>query len=79
MHNSQYVTNQFGAQIPVRDLLTNLRRMFAVKFFNSSQDEDHGDPWLQNPTLLKEKDELGHMSLVHNMFVKNFCIELHPL
>ena len=73
------MTNQFDVRIPVRGLHTNLRWMLAEKFFNSSQDEDHGDPWLQNPTLLKEKDELGHMSLVHNMFVKNFCIELHPL
>ena len=26
--------------IPVRDLITNLRRLFAAKFFNSSHDED---------------------------------------
>ena len=54
--------------------------MLAAKFFSSSYDEDHEVTWSQNPKvyktqqLLQEKDELGHMSLVHNMFVKNFCI-----
>ena len=32
---SQYVTNSF-AQIPIRDSLTNLRKMLAAKFFTSS-------------------------------------------
>ena len=27
--------------------------------------------------LLQEKDELGHMSSVHNMLVKNFCIDVN--
>ena len=36
MHGSQYMTNQFDAQIPVRNLLTNLRKMLVAKFFNSS-------------------------------------------
>ena len=40
MHDSQYVTNQFDARIPVRDLITNLRKMLAAKFFSSSHDED---------------------------------------
>ena len=53
MHSSQYMTNQFDARIPVRDLLTNLRKMLATKFFISSQDEDHKTPWLQNPTVYK--------------------------
>ena len=53
MHDSQYVTNQFDARIPVRDLLTNLRKMLAAKFFNSSDDEDHKAPWLKNPTVYK--------------------------
>ena len=44
MHGSQYVTNQFDAQIPVRGLLTNLRNMLAAKFFSSSHDEDHEAP-----------------------------------
>ena len=34
---------------------------------------------VQTQQFLQEKDELGHMSLVHNMLVKNFCIELHQL
>ena len=50
---SQYVINQFDARIPVRDLLTNLRKILAAKFFNSSHDEDHETPWLQNPTVYK--------------------------
>ena len=44
MHRSQYVINQFDARIPVRDLLTNLRKILAAKFFNSSHDEDHETP-----------------------------------
>ena len=58
MHGSQYVTNQFDAQILVRSLLTNLRKMLATKFFNSSHDEDHETPWLQNPTVYKHSSFL---------------------
>ena len=36
MHDSQYMTNQFTTQIPVRGLLINLRKMLAAKFFSSS-------------------------------------------
>ena len=53
MHGSQYVTNQFNARILVHGLLTNLRKMLIVKFFNSSHNEDHETPWLQNPTVYK--------------------------
>ena len=53
MHDSQQVTNQFDARIPVRGLLTNLKKMLAAKFFSSSHDEDHETPWLQNPTMYK--------------------------
>ena len=53
MHGSQYVTNQFDMQIPVRGLLTNLRKMLVAKFFSSSHDEDHETPWLQNPMVYK--------------------------
>ena len=81
MHGSQYVTNQFNAWIPVCGLLTNLRRMLAAEFFNSSHDEDHKAPWLQYPTVYKHNSFLNRkmnlgMSLVYNMLVKNFCIEL---
>ena len=34
---------------------------------------------VQTQQFLQEKDELGHMSLVHNMLVKNFFIQLHQL
>ena len=37
MHDSQYVTNQFDAWIPIRGLFTNLRKMLAAKFFSSSR------------------------------------------
>ena len=53
MHGSQYMTNQFDVRILVCDLLTNLRKMLAAKFFNSSHDEDHETPWLKNPTVYK--------------------------
>ena len=52
MHGSQYMTNQF-ARIPVRDLITNLRRMLIAKFFSSSHDEDHEVTWSQNPMVYK--------------------------
>ena len=53
MHGSQYVTNQFDVQIPMRGLLTSLRKILVVKFFSSSHDEDHEATWLQNPTVYK--------------------------
>ena len=53
MHGSQYVTNQFDTRILVRNLLTNLRKMLAAKFFSSLQDEDYKAPWLKNPTVYK--------------------------
>ena len=53
------MTNQFDARISVRNLLTNLRKMLIVKFFNSLHDEDHKNPYLQNPTVYK-----------HNSFFK---------
>ena len=56
MHDSQYVTNQFDAWIPVYDLLTNLRKMLAAKLFNLSHDEDHKAPWSQNPKVYKHKN-----------------------
>ena len=40
----------------VRGLLTKLRKMLAAKFFNSSHDEDHKAPWLQNPTMYKHSN-----------------------
>ena len=70
------MTNQFDIRIPVRGLLTNLRKMLAAKFFSSSHDEDHETPWLQNSLvtklydvqtqqLLHKKDEPGkNFSLV---------------
>ena len=43
-------------QIPVRDLITNLRKILAAKFFSSSHDEDQEAPWLQNPTMYKHNN-----------------------
>ena len=34
---------------------------------------------VQTQQLLEEKDELGHMSPVHNMLVKKFCFDVHQL
>ena len=59
MHNSQYMTNQFNVRIPIRCLLTNLKKMLATKFFSSSHDEDHQNPWLQNPTVYKHSGFLN--------------------
>ena len=56
MHGFQYVTNQFDVQIPIRGLLTNLRKILAEKFFSSSQDEEHEIPWSQNPTVYKHNN-----------------------
>ena len=85
MHGSQYVTNQFDVWIPVRGLHTNLRRMMAAKFFSSSTQWRSRNSLITKPygvqtqQLLEEKDELGHMSSVQNMLVKNFCTEVHQL
>ena len=85
MHDSQYVTNQFDVRIPVRGLHTNLRRMMAAKFFSSSTRWRSRNSLITKPycvqtqQLLEEKDELGHMSSVQNMLVKNFCTEVHQL
>ena len=49
----------------VRDLITNLRKMLAAKFFSSSHGDDLEVAWSQNPTVyntqqfLQEKEELG--------------------
>ena len=67
MHDSQYVTNQFDARIPVRHLLTKLRKMLTAKFFSSST---RWRSWnflvakpysVQTQQFLQEKNELGHM------------------
>ena len=85
IHGSQYVTNQFDAQIPVRGLFTNLRKTLVAKLFSLSTrwrsrtslvTKPYG---VQTQQLLEEKVELGHMSPIHNMLAKNFCIELHQL
>ena len=59
MHGSQYMNNQFDARIPIRGLLTNLRKILAAKFFSLSHDEDHEAPWLQNPTVYKHNSFLN--------------------
>ena len=85
MHGFQYVTNQFDVWNPVRGLHTNLRRMMAAKFISSStrwrsRNSLVTKPYgVQTQQLLEEKYELGHMSLVHNMLVKNICIEVYQL
>ena len=38
---------------PVRDLITNLRKMLDAKFFSSSHDEDQEAQWPQKPTMYK--------------------------
>ena len=62
-----------------------LEKDLATKFFCSSHDEDHEVAWSQKPTvyktqqLLEEDDELGHMSPIHNMLMKNVGIQVHHL
>ena len=64
MHDSQYVTNQFDAWIPIRGLFTNLRTMLAAKFFSSSTRWKSRSSLVTKPynvqtqQLLQEKDEL---------------------
>ena len=73
------MTNQFDAQIPVRNLLINLRKMLAAKFFSPSHDEDHETPWLQNPTVYKHnsffKRKMIRENFVfdHNLHEHNFA------
>ena len=67
MHGSQYVTNQFDAQILVHDLPTNLRKMLATKFFNSltrwrSQRSLVTKSYsVQTQQFLQEKNEQGQI------------------
>ena len=66
-------------------LTTNLRRMLAGKFFNSSTRWRSRNflvtkPYsIQMQQLLEEKDELSHISPVIIYLWKNFCIKLHQL
>ena len=75
----------FNARIPVHDLITNFRRMLAVKFFSSSHDEDHETPWSQNPTVhkhssfFKRKMNLGKVFSVHNLHKQDFASQLWNL
>ena len=52
MHDSQYVTNQLH-ESQYMTSITNYRRLFAVKFFSSSHDEDQEDAWSQNSKVYK--------------------------
>ena len=54
-HESQYVTN-FFARIPVRDSLTNLKKMLVAKFFTSQQWRSRST-WLQNPKAHKKRSK----------------------
>ena len=54
---SMWLTNR--CTDPVRNLITNLRKMLDAKFFSSSHDEDQEAPWSQKPTMYK-----------HNSFFK---------
>ena len=84
MYGSQYVTNQFHVWIPVRGLLTNLRKMLATKFISSSHDEDHETPWLQNPTVYKHNSFFKRKTKAnsvsgHSLHEHNFVSHLHNL
>ena len=85
IHGSQYMTNRFDARILVCDLHTNLRKMLVAMFFSSSTRWRSRNSLVTKPynvqtlQLFEEKNELVHMSLVHNMLVKNFCIDVHQL
>ena len=58
----------------VRNLITNLRRMLAAKFFCSSHDEDHEVAWSQNlvvyktQKLLEENEKLGQTRFLATLF-----------
>ena len=47
--------------IPICDLITNLRKMLAAKFFNLSHDEDHKVSWSQNPNVYKHSSFFRRM------------------
>ena len=58
-------------RIPVHDLITNLRRMLAAKFFFSSHNEDHKVAWSQNPKMYKTQQllqELGQTRFPVTLF-----------
>ena len=80
---STWLTNQ--CTDPSMSLTTNLRRMLAAKFFNSSTRWKLWNSLVTKPydvqtqQLLEEKDELGQIVFNHNMLVKNLYIKLHSL
>ena len=58
-------------RIPVHDLITNLRKMLAAKFFFSSHNEDHKVAWSQNPKMYKTQQllqELGQTRFPVTLF-----------
>ena len=78
MHGSRYLTNQFDTRIPIRGLLTNLRKILATKFFSSSHDEDYKALWLQNlqctntTAFSKERWTKANSVSGHNLHEHNF-------
>ena len=56
MAPNMWLTNR--CVILVHDLITNLRKMLATKFFSSSHDEDQYALWSQNPTMYKHSSFL---------------------
>ena len=75
MAPNTWLTNSM--RIPVRGLHINLKKMLVAKFFSSSTRWRSRNSLVtklygvQTQQLLEEKDELGHMSPIHNMLVKN--------
>ena len=54
MAPNMWLTNR--CVILVHDLITNLRKMLATKFFSSSHDEDQYALWSQNPMVHKHSN-----------------------
>ena len=84
MHGSQYVTNQsmHGSKYMTNHQLEKDVGCKVLQFITRWRLRSHlvTKPYgVQTQQLLEEKDKLGHMSLVHNMLVKNFYIEVHQL
>ena len=58
-------------------------RCWLQSFSVHQHDEDHETPWLQNPMVYKHSSflnrKMNYGICLHNILIKNFCIELHQL
>ena len=73
------LTNQFDVQIPVRGLLTNLRKMLAAKFFSSIGYWGYKSRCTNTAASSRERWTRTNFVFGHNLHEHNFASHLHNL